>query len=110
MTWSLSVISFKGYASRLGDTDKAYEWFIDSYRPNQLPPFGVLAECKGGKNPYFATGAGGTLQAVIMGFGGLDLDPEGGVVQVKSHGLPKHWKKLTITGVGTEKKTFVVTR
>lgn len=109
-TPAMTQSMFSIICSRFGDTDKAYEWFIDSYRPNQLPPFGVLAECKGGKNPYFATGAGGTLQAVIMGFGGLDLDPEGGVVQVKSHGIPKHWKKLTITGVGTEKKTVVVTR
>ena len=109
-TPAMTQSMFSVICSRLGDIDKAYEWFIDSYRPNQLPPFGVLAECKGGKNPYFATGAGGTLQAVIMGFGGLDFNPDGGIVQVKSHGLPKHWKKLTITGVGTEKKTFVVTR
>jgi trehalose/maltose hydrolase-like predicted phosphorylase len=109
-TPAMTQSMFSVICSRLGDTDKAYEWFIDSYRPNQLPPFGVLAECKGGKNPYFATGAGGTLQAVIMGFGGLDFNPDGGIVQVKSHGPPKHWKKLTITGVGTEKKTFVVTR
>ena len=107
-TPAMTQSMFSVICSRLGDIDKAYEWFIDSYRPNQLPPFGVLAECKGGTNPYFATGAGGTLQAVIMGFGGLDFNPDGGIIQVKSHGLPKHWKKLTITGVGVEKKTFVV--
>ncbi|MFH7002135.1 glycosyl hydrolase family 95 catalytic domain-containing protein [Flavobacterium bizetiae] len=94
--------------SRLGDSDQAYHWFKDAYQPNLNPPFRVIAECKGGTNPYFATGAGGVLQAVMMGFGGLDIDAGGGIKQVKSV-LPKNWKKLTITGLGTEKKTFVLT-
>lgn len=92
--------------SRLGDGEKAYYWFKDAYEPNLNPPFRVIAECKGGTNPYFATGAGGVLQAVMMGFGGLDIDADGGIRQVKS-ALPKHWKKLTIIGVGIDKKTFV---
>ena len=95
--------------SRLGDSDKAYHWFKDAYQPNLNPPFRVIAECKGGTNPYFATGAGGVLQAVMMGFGGLDIDTGGGIKQVKST-LPKNWKKLTITGVGLEKKVFVQTQ
>mgnify|MGYP002130451069 CR=1 FL=1 len=33
----------------------------------------VLAETAGGTNPYFATGAGGSLQALLFGFGGLDI-------------------------------------
>ena len=59
--------------SRLGEMDKAYELFTDSYRPNEVPPFGVLAETAGGTNPYFATGAGGMLQSVLFGFGGLEI-------------------------------------
>jgi trehalose/maltose hydrolase-like predicted phosphorylase len=92
--------------ARLGDKTKAYQWFKDAYVPNLNPPFRVIAETKGGTNPYFATGAGGVLQAVMMGFGGLDITPEG-IVQLKSV-LPDNWKKLTITGVGTESKTFTV--
>lgn len=92
--------------SRLGDGEKAYHWFKDAYEPNLNPPFRVIAECKGGTNPYFITGAGGVLQAVIMGFGGLDIDANGGITQVKSS-MPKHWKKLTITGVGADNRTFV---
>lgn len=107
-TPAMTQSMFSVICSRCGETDQAYKWFIDSYRPNQNPPFGVLAEFKGGTNPYFATGAGGTLQAVIMGFAGLDFNPQGGIMQVKSHGIPKHWKKLTIKGVGPEKKTFVI--
>ena len=64
------------------------------------------SETKGGTNPYFITGAGGILQTVMMGFGGLEITPAG-IVQKKGS-LPSHWKLLTIKGVGLEKKTFVV--
>ena len=92
--------------ARLGDGEKAYQWFKDAYLPNLNPPFRVIAETKGGTNPYFATGAGGILQSVIMGFGGVEIT-DGGLKQVKST-LPKHWKSLTITGVGPQRKTFTV--
>jgi len=42
----------------LEDGDKAYQFFKEAYIPNQNPPFNVLAETKGGTNPYFSTGAG----------------------------------------------------
>lgn len=80
--------------ARLGDKDKAAHWFKDSYIPNLNPPFRVIAETKGGTNPYFATGAGGILQAVMMGFGGLDITPNG-LMQVKSV-LPTGWMGLKI--------------
>ena len=92
--------------SRLGDGEKAFHFFKDGYIPNLNPPFRVIAETKGGTNPYFATGAGGLVQSVLMGFGGLEITPKG-IVQVKST-LPGHWKSLTITGVGVQGKTFVV--
>ncbi|WP_407524163.1 glycoside hydrolase family 65 protein [Lacibacter sp. MH-610] len=91
--------------ARIGDADKAYYWFKDAYVPNLNPPFRVIAETKGGTNPYFATGAGGILQAMLMGFGGLEITPQG-IIQIKTV-LPKNWKSVTITGVGKEKKTFV---
>lgn len=91
--------------ARIGDADKAYYWFRDAYVPNLNPPFRVIAETKGGTNPYFATGAGGILQAMLMGFGGLEITPQG-ITQIKTV-LPKNWKSVTITGVGKDKKTFV---
>ncbi len=94
--------------ARLGDGNKAYQWFKDAYMPNLNSPFRVIAETKGGTNPYFATGAGGILQSVLMGFGGLDIS-ENGIIQLKS-ALPNQWKKVTITGVGTKKQTFVVNK
>jgi hypothetical protein len=75
--------------ARLGDAEKSFQLFNKSYQPNKVPPFGVLAETAGGTNPYFATGAGGMLQAV------------------KTR-LPKAWKGLTIKGVGKERKSFQV--
>ena len=92
--------------SRLGEGEKAFHFFQDGYMPNLNPPFRVIAETKGGTNPYFATGAGGLIQSVLMGFGGLEITPKG-ITQIKS-ALPKNWKSLTITGVGVQKKTFVV--
>jgi protein-glucosylgalactosylhydroxylysine glucosidase len=92
--------------ARIGDSEKAWHFFKDAHIPNQNPPFNVLAETKGGTNPYFATGAGGVIQTVLMGFGGLEITPKG-ITQIKSV-LPKTWKSLTITGVGPEKKTFLV--
>ena len=94
--------------ARLGEGEKAFHFFQDGYIPNLNPPFRVIAETKGGTNPYFATGAGGLLQSVLMGFGGLEITSKG-ITQIKS-ALPKNWKSLTITGVGVQKKTFVVKR
>ena len=92
--------------ARLGNADKAFHWFKDAYIPNLNPPFRVIAETKGGTNPYFATGAGGILQSVLMGFGGIDITPTG-LSQVKSV-LPKHWKSLKLTSVGPYGRTFIV--
>ncbi|MBE7176843.1 MAG: glycoside hydrolase family 65 protein [Mucilaginibacter polytrichastri] len=94
--------------ARLGDGEKGYHWFKEAYEPNLNPPFRVIAETKGGTNPYFSTGAGGIIQAMLMGFGGLDIKPEG-IRQIKST-LPKKWKSLTLTGIGPDKKTFTVTQ
>ncbi|WP_022826156.1 glycoside hydrolase family 65 protein [Hymenobacter norwichensis] len=94
--------------ARLGDGAKAQHFFEDAYVPNLLPPFRVIAETKGGTNPYFATGAGGVLQAVMMGFGGLDITPTG-IVQRKTT-LPTNWQSVKITGVGVQRKTYSVGR
>ncbi len=91
--------------ARLGDGAKAYHFFQDAYLPNLNPPLRVIAETKGGTNPYFATGAGGILQSVMMGFGGLEITAKG-IVQIKT-ALPPNWKSLTLTGIGVDKKTFI---
>lgn len=103
-TPAMTQAAFTLLYARLGNREKAAHWFHDSYVPNLNPPFRVIAETKGGTNPYFATGAGGILQSVIMGFGGIEITP-GGLRQIKTV-LPNGWRSLTITGAGPEKKTF----
>jgi protein-glucosylgalactosylhydroxylysine glucosidase len=92
--------------AQLGNPEKAYSLFTKGYKPNEVPPFGVLAETAGGTNPYFATGAGGMLQAVIFGFGGIRI-AEQGTVQRKGV-LPAKWKNLQIKGVGIKDENFEV--
>jgi trehalose/maltose hydrolase-like predicted phosphorylase len=102
MTKSIFAILYE----RTGTPDKALRIFKSGYEPNQRPPFGVLAETASSENPYFATAAGGLLQALLYGFGGLEITDQGLVQhQVK---LPAGWKSLTLTGVGPEHRQYTV--
>ncbi|MBS7563006.1 glycoside hydrolase family 65 protein [Mucilaginibacter sp. Bleaf8] len=92
--------------SRLGNGEKAYHFFKDAYEPNLNQPFRVIAETKGGTNPYFATGAGGIMQSILMGFGGLDITAAG-ITQIKTT-LPPKWRSLKLTGIGPDRKTYIV--
>ena len=103
---AMGVATLSTLYARLGEVEKAYQLFKDSYQPNEAPPFGVLAETAGGSNPYFATGAGGVLQAVLFGIGGLDISDEG-VKQLRAV-LPAAWSGLKLNGVGKDEKTFEV--
>lgn len=102
MSYSVLAILY----ARLGNVEKAFELFKKCYEPNKREPFGVLSEKATSNNPYFATGAGGMLQTVLFGFGGLHITDEG-LVQ-KDPVLPKQWKSLTIKGVGKSKETFLI--
>ncbi len=93
-------------AARDNNPARAYDLWKQSYQPNRVPPFGVISETAGGTNPYFATGAGGFLQATLMGFGGLEITPTG-LKQLKTT-LPKSWKKLVITGAGKDEARYEV--
>lgn len=101
MSYSVYCVQY----ARMGEADKAYEMFRRCYEPNLRKPFGVISETPTSNNPYFMTGAGGLLQAVLNGFCGLQITDEG-IVQLPSV-LPSHWKRITVTGVGSDKKTYV---
>jgi trehalose/maltose hydrolase-like predicted phosphorylase len=101
MTFSVFSVLY----ARLGNAEKAFEMFQRSYQPNKRAPFGVLAESAVSDNPYFATGAGGMLQAVLCGFAGLELTDEG--ISQRKPCLPAHWKSIKITGVGPGMKTIM---
>ena len=92
--------------TRLGDRERAWHYFRDSYLPNLNPPFRVIAEFDGGTNPYFLTGAGGVLQSVLMGFGGLDITDKG--IVAEKGAIPDTWKSLTLKGIGKEKKNYII--
>ena len=92
MSYSVYCVQY----ARMGEADKAYEMFRRCYEPNLKKPFGVISETPTSNNPYFMTGAGGLLQAVLNGFCGLQITDEG-IVQLPS-ALPSHWKRVTVTG------------
>jgi trehalose/maltose hydrolase-like predicted phosphorylase len=92
--------------TRLGDGKKAYDYFVKSYLPNSRPPFGVFSESANSNNPYFATGAGAMLQAVIYGFGGVEQTDNG--LKFNKGLLPEKWKSLKLIGVGTDNKTILI--
>lgn len=92
--------------ARLGDSEKAFKLFKKAYEPNKREPFGALSESATSNNPYFATGAGGLLQTVLFGFGGLRFSDDG-LKQVDPI-LPKYWKSLTIKGVGKNNEVFII--
>ncbi|MDP4246311.1 MAG: glycoside hydrolase family 65 protein [Bacteroidota bacterium] len=102
MTHAIFAILYE----RLGRPARAYEDFKAGYLPNLRPPFGVMAETATGDNPYFATGAGGMLQAMLNGFGGLEITPSG-IIQGRTT-LPPRWKSLKITGIGPNRLDYSV--
>ena len=101
MSYSVFCVQY----ARMKQADKAYNMFTHCYKPNSRAPFGVLAETATSTNPYFMTGAGGLLQAVINGFCGLQIT-DSGIVQLPSV-IPRHWKRLRITGVGNNRITYL---
>jgi trehalose/maltose hydrolase-like predicted phosphorylase len=102
MTYAIFAILYE----RLGLPDMALTALKQGFIPNLRPPFGVIAETATGNNPYFATGAGGVLQAMLNGFGGLDIT-DNGIVQLHTR-LPTGWHSLKITGIGLNKTTYTV--
>ena len=92
--------------ARLGNKEKAYDHFVKAYLPNSRPPFGVFSESANSNNPYFATGAGAMLQAIIYGFGGVEQTDNG--LKYNKGILPKQWKSLKIIGIGIDEKTITI--
>lgn len=92
--------------NRLGDAAKSYKLLQEASVDHYCPPFRVMSEGRGGTNPFFVTGAGGILQSFLNGFGGLEIT-DNGITQVKSV-LPANWKKLTLKGIGVERRNYEV--
>jgi trehalose/maltose hydrolase-like predicted phosphorylase len=95
-------------AARLGRAAEAEQDFRDSYRPFVRGPFLLFSEKRTLDRCVFTTGAGGVLQAVIYGFGGLDFSRPDGIVAGKPS-LPAGWRRLTITGIRRGGKRYTLT-
>lgn len=74
-------------ACQMGDVESAYEHFIRAARAD-------LRDVRGNAGDgIHAASAGGIWQAVVFGFGGLHIHPDG---RWETHPrLPRHWKRLT---------------
>ena len=73
-------------ACDIGKPDDAYEHFIRAVRAD-------LRDVRGNAGDgIHAASAGGTWQAVVFGFGGLRISPDGWTTHPR---LPKHWKRLS---------------
>lgn len=92
--------------ARMGDAEKAYDYYVKSYKLNSRPPFGVFSESAKSNNPYFATGAGAMLQSIIYGFGGVEVTDGG--LKYNSGILPAKWKSLKIIGIGPDERTIEI--
>jgi kojibiose phosphorylase len=72
-------------ACDVGKPDDAYEHFIRAVRAD-------LRDVRGNAGDgIHAASAGGTWQAVVFGFGGLRVSPQGWTTRPR---LPHHWKRL----------------
>lgn len=87
--------------ARTADGARAASLVDRSFRPNLRGPFHCLSETPGNNATYFMTAAGGLLQAVIFGYAGIDITPEG-LRQLPS-ALPPALRSVTVT---TPSRTF----
>jgi trehalose/maltose hydrolase-like predicted phosphorylase len=95
-------------AARLGRSKEAEGYFRESYKPFIRGPFLLFSEKRSLDRCVFTTGAGGILQSVMYGFGGLDFSRPEGIVAGKP-ALPPTWTKLTINGVQRGGKRYTLT-
>ncbi|CAF1665004.1 unnamed protein product [Rotaria magnacalcarata] len=95
MTWSMHSIGF----IELGDFNKAEQLFQRSYETYVKPPFNVWTEARSGVGAVnFITGAGGFLQAVLYGYGGIRLKLDQLEFKPRGH-LPNQATKFVIRGI-----------
>ncbi|XP_055680296.1 protein-glucosylgalactosylhydroxylysine glucosidase-like [Lutzomyia longipalpis] len=97
MTWAMYAINHLD----LGDRDKAADMLGRSYRHNVVHPFYVWQEYSVKRNETgavnFLTGAGGFLQAILNGYGGIRIHLDRLVVHPAS--LPPHTTYFRIKGI-----------
>ncbi len=98
-------------AARLGRKEESYAHWRASWVDFTRHPLLAFSEKRLSSRTYFTTGAAGTLQAVLYGFGGIRIDdrPQDGSAWTKElkngrwlsvrPNLPNQWTKLTLRGL-----------
>ncbi len=107
--------------SRLGEKDKAYEAWRNSWQPFTAHPLMLFSEKRSKDTAYFTTGAAGSLQSVVYGFLGFRLDwrkqdgaawslpLNGGYwLSVKPH-LPPAWKSVKFKNFSVLGRRYTLT-
>jgi len=106
--------------ARLGEKDRAYQAWHDSWKPFVKPPFLLFSEKRSSSRTYFTTGAAGSLNAVIYGFAGIRIDDKrapnaqwstplnNGKVLSIAPNLPNEWKKITLKNLSILGKKYTV--
>ena len=95
-------------AARLGRGKEAEAYFRDSYRPFVRGAFVLFSEKRSLDRCVFTTGAGGVLQSIVYGFGGVDFDTWDKTGNTPAT-LPPSWKSLILRGVQHHGKRYTVT-
>lgn len=106
--------------ARLGDTNKAYDAWQQSWRNYTEGPFLNFCERPARKDSYFITGAAGSLQTVLYGFLGFGIEwqqnkqaawasrlKEGHWLNVQPH-LPAQWKSVTLRNLTVLGKRYTL--
>jgi len=104
--------------ARLGETEKAYATWQESWEPFTKGAQMVFSEKRVRPRTYFYTGAAGALSTVLYGFAGLrfdermqpgdtkiDLPVKRGVLSFRPH-LPPEWKSVRLKGLQVGKKAI----
>ncbi len=79
--------------ARTGQADLSRTVWDRGWKPFWIRPWGMYAETVRGTPGCFVTGCGGLLQAVLMGFPGLQLDRAGFAHHPVA--LPRGWEAIT---------------
>jgi trehalose/maltose hydrolase-like predicted phosphorylase len=106
--------------ARLGETERAYEAWRKSWMEFTDHPLMLFSEKRAKPVTYFATGAGGCLQAVFFGFLGFRIDDRpqegskwsvqlrGGMVLSAKPNLPKEWKRVRVRNLNVLGQRFTL--
>ncbi len=107
MTSSIDAV----IAARLGRSAQSLDLYRNSYRPFMRGPWDAFSEKRTMSDVYFTTGIGGTLQSVLYGFAGIDVQNADRVSlgrKIAQNGdatlycnphLPPGWTELTVKGI-----------